>query len=232
MIYNVIGLMSGSSLDGLDIAFVEFQEKAGKWNYEIIKAACKEYDIEWQAKLRDAIELSARDYQLLHTEYGKYLGEKVNEFIEDHQLHHQVNLIASHGHTTFHLPEKRMTHQLGEGAAIAAETRLPVVTDLRAMDVAFGGQGAPIVPLGEKLLFPDHHFFLMERLSTYLATINFEIHIPGREVVKYKEALIMALLGILRWREQYTVLASVTGATQNSIAVSYTHLTLPTNREV
>jgi len=353
MIYNVIGLMSGSSLDGLDIAFVEFQEKAGKWNYEIIKAACKEYDIEWQAKLRDAIELSARDYQLLHTEYGKYLGEKVNEFIEDHQLHHQVNLIASHGHTTFHLPEKRMTHQLGEGAAIAAETRLPVVTDLRAMDIAFGGQGAPIVPLGEKLLFPDHHFFLniggianisvnqenetiafdvcaanrvlnmlaaeanldyddggklasagkvhhelleklnslnfyslphpkslansfgtdivyplvkeynletqdslrtyvehisiqiknsldpyfsksevqqlmitgggafntflMERLSTHLAAINFEIHIPGHEVVKYKEALIMALLGILRWREQYTVLASVTGATQNSI---------------
>lgn len=353
MIYNVIGLMSGSSLDGLDIAFVEFQEKAGKWNYEIIKAACKEYDIEWQAKLRDAIELSARDYQLLHTEYGKYLGEKVNEFIEDHQLHHQVNLIASHGHTTFHLPEKRMTHQLGEGAAIAAETRLPVVSDLRAMDIAFGGQGAPIVPLGEKLLFPDHHFFLniggianisvnqenetiafdvcaanrvlnmlaaevnldyddggklasagkvhpelleklnslsfyslphpkslansfgtdivyplvkeyhletqdalrtyvehigiqiknslepyfsksevqqlmitgggafntflMERLSTHLATINFEIHIPGHEVVKYKEALIMALLGILRWREQYTVLASVTGATQNSI---------------
>ncbi len=111
-------------------------------------------------RLKNAIELSAKDYNLLHAEYGKYLGQKVNEFIESNHLHHKVNLIASHGHTTFHFPEKHMTHQLGEGAAIAAEVELPVVSDLRSMDVAFGGQGAPIVPLGEKLLFPDFNFFL------------------------------------------------------------------------
>ena len=160
MIYNVIGLMSGSSLDGLDIAFVEFSETAGKWNYEIKCAACVEYGNEWTQKLRNAIHLSAQEYQLLHTDYGRYLGERVNEFIEEFQLHHKVNLVASHGHTTFHFPEKRMTHQLGDGAAIAAETQRPVVSDLRAMDIAFGGQGAPIVPLGEKLLFPDYHYFL------------------------------------------------------------------------
>jgi len=250
------------------------------------------------------------------------------------------------------LPGKKMTHQLGDGSAIAAETKLPVVSDLRALDIAFGGQGAPIVPLGEKLLFEDYNYFLnlggianisinkenemiafdvcaanrvlnmladergfefddegklsaqgkinevlLEKLNTLeyyslaypkslsnnfgtdivfpliksfdinienslrtyvehiciqlknslqafkkneaqqlfitgggaynsflisnlrkkLKEINFEIYIPADDVIKYKEALIMALLGVLRWREQYTVLASVTGASQNSI---------------
>ena len=97
--------------------------------------------------------LSAKEYLLLNTAYGQFIGKKINGFIDENNLHHQVNLISSHGHTTFHIPEKKMTHQLGDGAAIAAETKLPVVSDLRSIDVAFGGQGAPIVPLGEKLLF-------------------------------------------------------------------------------
>ena len=356
--------MSGSSLDGLDIAFVEFTETAGKWDYEIKCAACIEYENEWIEKLKNAIRISAFDYQLLHTDYGRFLGEKVNEFIEKFQLQHRISLISSHGHTTFHFPEKKMTHQLGDGAAIAAETQLPVVTDLRSVDIAFGGQGAPIVPLGEKLLFPAYHYFLniggianisfnskqtniedsflpsdeiiafdicaanrvlnmlsleknkpydedgkmasegkineellqklnaldyyfldhpkslansfgtdiifpmiksfnlstedslrtyvehiaiqiknslqscfskvevqklmitgggafnrflVERISKHLEEINFEIFIPADEVVIYKEALIMALLGTLRWREQYTILSSVTGAKRNSI---------------
>ena len=351
MIYNAIGLMSGSSLDGLDIVFTEFNETAGKWNFKIKCAACIEYDDSWTSKLRDAIYLSAKDYQLLNVEYGRYLGEMVNEFIEEFNLHHQVSLIASHGHTTFHLPGKRMTHQLGDGATIAAETMLPVVSDLRMMDVAFGGQGAPIVPMGEKLLFPDHHYFLniggianvslheddeiiafdicaanrvlnmlaneknkpydeggmmassgkiiselleqlnqldyysvpppkslansfgtdiiypliksfnlpvedalctyvehiamqiknsfptqaettqqlmitgggafnqflISRISKHLKEVNFEIYIADEEVVVYKEALIMGLLGVLRWREQYTTIPSVTGASRNSI---------------
>ena len=141
MVYKVIGLMSGSSLDGLDIVFTELQETAGKWHYEIINSVCIEYDKTWQKKLREAIDLMAIDYQLLHTEYGKFIGEKINEFIEANNLQHKVNLVSSHGHTTFHLPEKKMTHQLGEGAAIASETKLPVVSDLRSMDIAFGGQG-------------------------------------------------------------------------------------------
>lgn len=160
MVYRAIGLMSGSSLDGLDIAFVEFQEQGGKWSYEILQADCYAYTDEWVAKLQNVINLSAKEYQLLHAEYGHYLGQQVNKFIENHQLQYKVAVIASHGHTTFHIPAQKMTAQLGDGAAIAAETQLPVVSDLRALDVAFGGQGAPIVPIGEKMLLGDYDFFL------------------------------------------------------------------------
>lgn len=160
MQYGAIGLMSGSSLDGLDIAYVRFQEQAGKWDYEILQADCYPYSEEWVEKLRSAIELPAREYQLLHTAYGHYTGKEVNRFMEAHGLQYQVAVIGSHGHTTFHMPEKKMTGQLGDGAAIAAVTGLPVVSDLRAMDIALGGQGAPIVPIGEKMLLGDYEYFL------------------------------------------------------------------------
>ena len=160
MVYRAIGLMSGSSLDGLDIAFSEFHENGGKWSYEILKADCLPYTSVWIARLKNAVSLNALDYQILHTDYGHYLGQQVNQFIEKNELQYKVALIASHGHTTFHIPAKKMTAQLGDGAAIAAETQLPVVSDLRAMDVAFGGQGAPIVPIGEKLLLGNYDYFL------------------------------------------------------------------------
>lgn len=160
MVYRAIGLMSGSSLDGLDIAFVELQEQGGKWSYEILQADCYGYSDEWVNKLKNAVNLSAKEYQLLHADYGHYTGKQINKFIDEYQLHYKVAVIASHGHTTFHIPDKKMTAQLGEGAAIAAETQLPVVTDLRALDIAFGGQGAPIVPIGEKILLGDYNFFL------------------------------------------------------------------------
>ncbi|RYG54070.1 MAG: hypothetical protein EOO01_02575 [Chitinophagaceae bacterium] len=85
---------------------------------------------------------------------------EVNRFIDENSLHYKVGMIASHGHTTFHVPHRKMTAQLGDGAAIAAETGLPVVTDLRALDIAFGGQGAPIVPIGEKYLLKDYDMYL------------------------------------------------------------------------
>ena len=160
MIYKAIGVMSGSSLDGLDIVFVELTEVGGKWAFEILNTSCIAYNSEWTNKLKNACQLSALDYQLLHTSYGNFIGQQVNEFIENNNLHHKVNLVASHGHTTFHIPAKKMTAQLGDGAAIAAATKLPVVADLRSLDVAFGGQGAPIVPIGEKLLFHEYNYFL------------------------------------------------------------------------
>ncbi|MEO5591545.1 MAG: anhydro-N-acetylmuramic acid kinase, partial [Chitinophagaceae bacterium] len=160
MVYKAIGLMSGSSLDGLDMAYVHFQETGGKWAYEILHTDCQPYSELWTDRLGNAINLPAADYQLLHTDYGHYTGAAVNKFIDDNNLHHQVHLIASHGHTTFHLPKQKMTAQLGDGAAIAATTGLPVVSDLRALDIAFGGQGAPIVPIGEKLLLYDYTMFL------------------------------------------------------------------------
>lgn len=167
MIYKAIGLMSGSSLDGLDIAYVHLQRSAGslqgnpvKWEFNFVQTACYPYTADWRQRLANALSLSALDYQLLHTEYGHYLGQQVNQFIEDHQLQYQVQLIASHGHTTFHLPGRKMTAQLGDGAALAAITSINVVSDLRAMDLALGGQGAPIVPIGEKLLLPGYDYFL------------------------------------------------------------------------
>src|SRR5450432_1915354 len=160
MVYKAIGLMSGSSLDGLDIAYVHLQETGGKWTYEILHTDCQPYSASWMENLSNAVHLTALDYQLLHTAYGYYTGALVNKFIDDNGLQHRVHLIASHGHTTFHAPAQKMTAQLGDGAAIAAVTGLPVVSDLRALDIAFGGQGAPIVPIGEKLLLHDYDWFL------------------------------------------------------------------------
>lgn len=160
MVYNVIGLMSGSSLDGLDIVFVELTEVRGAWSYMIQASECIPYSDKWKEDLKTAIDMNARDYMLLHTAYGHYTGEQVKAFIERHQLEHRVHFIASHGHTTFHMPQSRMTAQLGDGAAIAAVTGLPVISDLRAMDVALGGQGAPIVPIGEQLLFAGYDYWL------------------------------------------------------------------------
>jgi len=160
MLYKAIGLMSGSSLDGLDIAYVSLQETGGKWSYEFLHTECASYSSDWIYHLKNAIKLSGLDYQLLHTSYGHYIGKEINRFIDQKGIHHQVHLVASHGHTTFHVPKQLMTGQIGDGAAIAAETGLPVVSDLRAMDIAFGGQGAPIVPIGEKLLLGEYDYFL------------------------------------------------------------------------
>ena len=353
MIYRAIGLMSGSSMDGLDITFAELTETGGKWSFEIIAANCMEYEVAWVQKLTAAPEMTAKDYLLLHTEYGQFIGNKVNDFIEINDLQHRVNLVASHGHTIFHFPVNKMTAQLGDGAAIAAAIKLPVVTDLRSIDIAFGGQGAPIVPVGEKLLFAGYTYllnlggianmsintegtfiafdicacnkilnilalksgvpfdaegkladkgkinevvlqqlnalayyrlpspksldnsygaslvlpiiaeanittedalatytehivlqikaaiqnnistatspellvtgggafntFLIQRLSEILLPLQIKIVVPDSKVIKFKEALIMALIGVLRWREETNVLASVTGASQNSI---------------
>lgn len=353
MIYRAIGLMSGSSLDGLDIVFTELHENGGKWTYEIVKADCYPYSEDWTKRLSAATSLTARDYLLLHTEYGEYIGQQVLRFIEENGLQYRVALVASHGHTTFHIPAKRMTAQLGDGAAIAAALQLPVVTDLRALDLALGGQGAPIVPIGEKLLLPGYDYFLnlggianismnasdyiafdicaanrilnllaqqvgkeydedgriaaeghlneslleqlnaleyykqpypkslanefgtdtvypliqaaglsipdalhtytehiavqtrnsitalpnhtaaeskllvtgggalnsylVERIRAQVAGLGIEVVVPEKELVQYKEALIMALIGVLRWREENNVLSSVTGSRRDSV---------------
>jgi anhydro-N-acetylmuramic acid kinase len=152
--------MSGSSLDGLDMAFVHFEETAGQWTFEILESCCKPYPEEWKDKLTGINGLFAKDYLYVHTAYGHWLGNTVNEFLEERNLAYKVQLIASHGHTTFHDPAHHMTAQIGDGAAIAAVTGIRTITDFRSVDVALGGQGAPIVPIGEKLLFPDFDLFL------------------------------------------------------------------------
>ncbi len=354
MVYRVIGLMSGSSLDGLDIVYAELEESGNKWNYAIKEATSIPYNQEWLYKLRSAPSLSAYDYLLLHGAYAKFIGNRVNKFIDAHELHHKVQLIASHGHTVFHVPHLGMTSQLGDGATIAATTGINVVSDLRIMDVALGGQGAPIVPIGEKLLLKDYLYclnlggianiscntvggyiafdvcpanrvlnmlaakegksyddegqiaksgsvnsalliklndlsyytlpypkslandfgteivfpliesfavstadalrtyvehivqqvsraintihqpsanhrqllvtgggafnnFLTDRLQNALRVFNISFIIPDNNLIQFKEALIMALIGVLRWREEDTVISTVTGAARSSI---------------
>ena len=356
MIYRVLGLMSGSSLDGLDIAFVEFEEKAGQWTFNLLESECVLYSPAIEQRLASATLLSAQAFMQLHAEYGHFLGKTVSQFIHDKGLGYKVSLVCSHGHTVFHEPGK-FTTQIGDGAAIAAVTGLPVVCDLRSMDVALGGQGAPIVPIGEKLLFNEHSLFLniggianishhqhlmhrafdvcpankvlnmlsmqvekkfdkdgelassgtvnesllkelnqlsyydspfpkslanefgievvypliqsyrlntsdslatyvehialqvknaiinlklnnqddesalkilvtggggfnsylISRMQSHLSEQGITIDVPSKGIVEYKEAIIMALLGVLRWREEDTVLSSVTGSTRNSI---------------
>ena len=152
--------MSGSSLDGLDVVHVQLDEVRGQWSYEILHADCLPYTEQWINDLRHAAAMNVGDFLKLHTRYGKYLGEQINGFIAKYDLSHQVHFIASHGHTVFHEPEHSTTGQIGDGAAIAAVTGLPVINDLRAMDVALGGQGAPIVPIGDKLLFGGYDYLL------------------------------------------------------------------------
>lgn len=353
MVYYVIGLMSGSSLDGLDIAYVQLEEIRGNWQYTLLHGECIPYTSDWEHKLKHADGLHVSDFLKLHTSYGRHIGTQVQAFIQKHDLEHKVHFIASHGHTVFHEPANHTTFQLGDGASIAAVTGLPVISDLRSIDVALGGQGAPIVPIGDKLLFGQYEYllniggianmtvwqnglpvafdvcaanqvlnalaaredrtmdedgmmaasgsmlfdvydrlnavdyyknpapkslsneqamasvfpillesnnntydllhtaaahiakqvalavatyphhkesahmlvtgggafnsFLISLLQKELAPYNIEIVIPDADVIKYKEAIVMALIGTLRWREEANVLSSVTGAKQDSI---------------
>jgi anhydro-N-acetylmuramic acid kinase len=160
MVYNVIGLMSGSSMDGLDIAYCTIEETGGQWAYFIDHACCARFPDYWQQQLKNVTTLDVPAFMKMHTAFGAWMGEQVNAFIEQNNLHHKVHLIGSHGHTAFHFPADKTSVQIGCGAALAATTGITVVSDLRAMDVALGGNGAPIVPIAEKLLFANHQLFL------------------------------------------------------------------------
>lgn len=156
--YKALGLMSGTSLDGVDIAFVHFEKEEGKWHFEWLNTACIEYDSVWKTKLQQAPSLTGLELSLLHQEYGFYLGNIVREFILTSAK--TPDLIASHGHTVFHQPEKKLTLQIGSGQAIANVTGIKTVTEFRTKDVLMGGQGAPLVPIGDALLFSDYDFCL------------------------------------------------------------------------
>jgi len=160
MVYRVIGVMSGSSMDGLDMAYCVLSEVAGEWSFEIEAADSISFNEDWKKKLPMLTELSAIELLQTHADFGHYMGQQIKKFIEKSALEHKVHFVASHGHTVFHEPAQGMTFQMGDGAAIAAELELPVISDLRNIDVAFGGQGAPIVPIAEKMLWSGYEYFL------------------------------------------------------------------------
>ena len=152
--YFAIGLMSGTSLDGLDICYAKFQNIA-TWEFEILKTETIPYSIKWKNRLQNAILLSAEDLLALDKEYGFYLGEKTQEFISKNNIT-DLDFIASHGHTVFHQPQRKFTLQIGDGRAIKLTTKKPVIYDFRSQDVLMGGNGAPLVPIGDELLFSQY----------------------------------------------------------------------------
>jgi anhydro-N-acetylmuramic acid kinase len=156
---RVIGLMSGTSLDGLDICLAKFSEEGGAWQYEIECAETVAYPQEWIEGLLNAEKTSGVELQKFHSGYGKYLGECVTIFLQKYGLE-KPGFIASHGHTIFHQPQIGYTFQAGSGVALRDACGIPVVCDFRTLDVALGGQGAPLVPIGDALLFKNYDYCL------------------------------------------------------------------------
>jgi anhydro-N-acetylmuramic acid kinase len=154
MEFRAIGLMSGTSLDGLDICFARFKKINSGWNFDILHTEIFPYSQHWTTKLQKAIFLNAEDLLALNSEYGFYLGKCVEEFIERNSLKN-IDLISSHGHTVFHQPQRKFTCQIGDGRAIKIVNNIPVVYDFRSQDVLMNGNGAPLVPIGDELLFSE-----------------------------------------------------------------------------
>lgn len=155
MVFQAIGLMSGTSLDGLDICFAKFEKQNSGWKFQILQAETISYDKDLENQLRNSIHLSAEKLLELHSEYGFYLGKAVKNFIEKYKVEN-IDVISSHGHTVFHQPQKKFTLQIGDGRTIKITTGLPVVYDFRSQDVLMGGNGAPLVPIGDELLFSEY----------------------------------------------------------------------------
>lgn len=149
-----IGLMSGSSLDGVDLALVKFQSENGKYGFNILQSTTLPYSAEWENLLSEAFHQKPEDLTDLDKAYGEYLGRQVLRFMQDNDF--IPNFVASHGHTIFHKPEEHYTLQIGDGQALANACGLKVINDFRSEDVSKGGQGAPLVPIGDKLLFSEY----------------------------------------------------------------------------
>jgi anhydro-N-acetylmuramic acid kinase len=152
--YRVAGLMSGTSLDGVDIALCVFERRGAKWKFTIEAAETVPYSMSRQRVLTGLMNTDAENFAKENAAYGKTLGELVKLFLKRKKT--TADFIASHGHTIFHQPQNHFTTQAGNGAALSIASGLPVVCDFRTADVALGGQGAPLVPIGDKLLFGDY----------------------------------------------------------------------------
>lgn len=169
-IWNVIGLMSGTSLDGLDLVFTKISQNNELYTYEIICSDTISYSKEWESVLRNAFNFDLESLSTLSVTYGKYLAACVRDFMENNGIH-QVDFIASHGHTILHRPEEGYTLQIGDGKILSEIIGVDVVCDFRTQDVEMNGQGAPLVPIGDRLLFSNFDYCL--NLGGF-ANISFE----------------------------------------------------------
>ncbi len=150
--------MSGTSLDGVDLVYVSFENSNYK-NFQILHSETISYSDDWKNKLQKAIHFSDEKLKELNVNYGYLLGGIINDFINKHKID-TIDFIASHGHTILHQPENGITLQVGDGQIIANKTKQKVVCDFRTQDVKLGGQGAPLVPIGDELLFSNYDYCL------------------------------------------------------------------------
>ncbi|HLT33274.1 MAG TPA: anhydro-N-acetylmuramic acid kinase [Aquaticitalea sp.] len=156
--FNVIGVMSGTSLDGIDLAYITFNKDA-TWKFEIHLAETVPYDNHWIETLKNLTLLSISALAELDEHYTLYLCGIIESFIKKHQIS-VLDAVCSHGHTALHQPHNRLTYQIGNLPKMATLLNQKIVCDFRVEDVALGGQGAPLVPIGDELLFSEYDFCL------------------------------------------------------------------------
>ncbi len=155
---TVIGLMSGSSLDGIDLCCVHFYESEKQIKYRWVKGTTYPISPPLKKALQEASEEDKRLGSLLDQSFSQFALECLKSFLKE--LNEKVDLIASHGHTVKHEPENKITVQIGDGTYWAKQLNLPVVYDFRTEDVLLGGQGAPLVPVGDTTLFKEYEYCL------------------------------------------------------------------------
>ncbi len=152
--YNIIGVMSGTSLDGIDLAHLNFEITNGKWNFKILESETIGYSQEWKDILKIAVGFTETELQQLNKKYTQLIGNIISEFISNNKIE-SIDAVCSHGHTILHQPKNGITLQIGNLAEIATICNQKVVCDFRIQDVNMGGQGAPLVPIGDRLLFSE-----------------------------------------------------------------------------
>ena len=155
--YNVIGVMSGTSLDGVDLAHIEFRLENNSWAFEILESETIGYNQSWINQLKSAVDYAEMELEKLNKEYTKLLATIISTFIEKHKIEN-LDAVCSHGHTILHQPDKGLTLQIGNLPEIATLTHQTVVCDFRVQDVKLGGQGAPLVPIGDRILFSEYDY--------------------------------------------------------------------------
>lgn len=169
--YNIVGVMSGTSLDGIDIIYAKYNFDTN-WSFKIHYAETIKYSKEWKATLNLLVNQSMNQLQDIDLAYSEHLAAVILSFIDKHKIK-TIDFIASHGHTALHRPENGVTYQIGNQQVLANILKQKVICDFRVQDVEFGGQGAPLVPIGDRLLFSEFHYCL--NLGGF-ANISFELN--------------------------------------------------------
>nr|WP_321237620.1 anhydro-N-acetylmuramic acid kinase [uncultured Psychroserpens sp.] len=154
--YHIIGVMSGTSLDGIDLAHIIFELNTS-WSFKIVNAETVSYTNFWKQKLAKLINLDLETLRKIDQDYTSYLSEVIHTFLKKYQIEN-IDAICNHGHTALHQPENNFTYQIGNLSTITRLTKSIVVCDFRTQDVEFGGQGAPLVPIGDRLLFSEYEY--------------------------------------------------------------------------